>query len=215
MTTVPELLRLVPGLQVAEINANKWAISSRGFNGLFSNKLLVLVDGRSIYDPLNSGQFLETEDLILEDIDRIEVLRGPAGAIWGADAVNGVVNIITKPASDTQDASVRLSAGTLERVQGEVQSDSATRRAAADIRRLRFAGRQPARPLDTFVGDRYRPAGAVILRQPSPVRCGHGAVTAEDQRSGRAVPDQALVSTRCRGRCGIPRSLRVQLTFRH
>jgi iron complex outermembrane receptor protein len=121
MTTVPELLRLVPGLQVAQINANKWAISSRGFNGLFSNKLLVLVDGRSIYDPLNSGQFLETEDLILEDIDRIEVIRGPAGAVWGADAVNGVINIITKPAGDTQGGSVRMSAGTLERVEGSVR----------------------------------------------------------------------------------------------
>jgi iron complex outermembrane receptor protein len=121
MTTVPELLRLVPGLQVAQINSNKWAVSSRGFNGLFSNKLLVLVDGRSIYDPLNSGQFLETEDLILEDIDRIEVVRGPGGAIWGANAVNGVINIITKQTGDTQGASVRMSAGTLERVQGSVR----------------------------------------------------------------------------------------------
>jgi iron complex outermembrane recepter protein len=121
MTTVPELLRLVPGLDVAQINGNKWAVSSRGFNGLFSNKLLVLVDGRSIYDPLNSGQFLETEDLVLEDIDRIEVIRGPAGAVWGADAVNGVVNIITKQAGDTQGASVRMSAGTLERTEGSVR----------------------------------------------------------------------------------------------
>jgi iron complex outermembrane receptor protein len=121
MTTVPELLRLVPGLQVAQINANKWAVSARGFNDLFSNKLLVLVDGRSIYDPLNSGQFLETEDLVLEDIDRIEVVRGPGGAIWGANAVNGVINIITKSAVDTQGASVRMSAGTFERVQGSAR----------------------------------------------------------------------------------------------
>jgi iron complex outermembrane receptor protein len=121
MTTVPELLRLVPGLQVAQINANVWAVSSRGFNGLFSNKLLVLVDGRSIYDQLNSGQSLETEDLILEDIDRIEVVRGPGGAIWGADAVNGVINILTKQAGETQGVSVRMSAGTLERAQGSVR----------------------------------------------------------------------------------------------
>jgi iron complex outermembrane receptor protein len=121
MTTVPELLRLVPGLDVAQINANKWAVSARGFNGLFSNKLLVLVDGRSIYDPLNSGQFLETEDLVLEDIDRIEVIRGPGGAIWGANAVNGVVNIFTKSTTETQGASVRMSAGTFERFQGSVR----------------------------------------------------------------------------------------------
>jgi iron complex outermembrane receptor protein len=121
MTTVPELLRLVPGLDVAQINANKWAVSARGFNGLFSNKLLVLVDGRSIYDPLNSGQFLETEDLVLEDIDRIEVVRGPGGAVWGANAVNGVVNILTKSTADTQGASVRLSAGTFERFQGSAR----------------------------------------------------------------------------------------------
>jgi iron complex outermembrane receptor protein len=121
MTTVPELLRLVPGLEVAQINANVWAVSARGFNGLLSNKLLVLVDGRSIYDQLNSGQSLETEGLILEDIDRIEVVRGPGGAIWGADAVNGVINIITKQAGDTQGASVRMSAGTLERAEGSVR----------------------------------------------------------------------------------------------
>jgi iron complex outermembrane recepter protein len=121
MTTVPELLRLVPGLQVAQINSNKWAISARGFNGLFSNKLLVLVDGRSIYDPLNSGQFLESEDLVLEDIDRIEVVRGPAGAVWGANAANGVINILTKAAGDTAGASVRMSAGTFERVQGSAR----------------------------------------------------------------------------------------------
>jgi iron complex outermembrane recepter protein len=153
MTTVPELLRFVPGLQVAQINANKWAVSSRGFNGLFSNKLLVLVDGRSIYDPLNSGQFLETEDLVLEDIDRIEVVRGPGGAIWGANAVNGVINIMTKQAGDTQGASVRMSAGTLERVQGSVRYGGSI---GSVLYRV-FT--QWSDHGDTFLADRQTPAG--------------------------------------------------------
>lgn len=102
VTSVPEALRLAPGVQVARIDANKWAISIRGFNGRFANKLLVLVDGRSIYTPTFSGVYWEIQDLLLEDIERIEVIRGPGASLWGANAVNGVINIITKPAKDTQ-----------------------------------------------------------------------------------------------------------------
>lgn len=102
MTSVPEILRLVPGLSVAQVDGNMWAISSRGFNGQFANKLLVLIDGRSVYTPLYSGVYWEVQDLMLEDIDRIEVIRGPGAALWGANAVNGVINIITKRAQDTQ-----------------------------------------------------------------------------------------------------------------
>jgi len=101
-TSIPEALRMVPGLQVAKIDANKWAITARGFNGRFANKLLVLVDGRSVYTPLYSGVFWENIDTVLEDIDRIEVIRGPGASLWGANAVNGVINIITKPAAETQ-----------------------------------------------------------------------------------------------------------------
>jgi len=115
MTTVPALLRLVPGVQVAQINSNKWAVSVRGFNGVYSNKLLVLVDGRSVYNPLFAGVIWDTEDLMLEDVDRIEVIRGPGAAVWGANAVNGVINIITKPSSDTGGLLVRAGAGTYER----------------------------------------------------------------------------------------------------
>jgi iron complex outermembrane receptor protein len=100
-TSIAEALRMVPGVHVGRIDANKWAISIRGLNGRFSNKLLVLMDGRTVYAPIYSGVFWETLDVILEDVERIEVIRGPGAAIWGANAVNGVINIITKSAYDT------------------------------------------------------------------------------------------------------------------
>lgn len=100
-TTIPDLLRMVPGVQVARIDANKWAVSIRGSNGRFDSKLQVLKDGRSLYTPLFSGVFWETQDTPFEDIERIEVIRGPGAAMWGANAVNGVINIITKSAEDT------------------------------------------------------------------------------------------------------------------
>ena len=93
LTSIPEILRLAPGVQVAQINANKWAVSVRRFNSLYSNKLLVLVDGRSIYNPAFSTVLWDTEDFLIEDIDRIEVIRGPGGALSGANAVNGIINI--------------------------------------------------------------------------------------------------------------------------
>jgi iron complex outermembrane recepter protein len=119
--SLPELFRLVPGMQVAQVNANKWAVSARGFNDLFSNKLLVLIDGRSIYTHSFSGVLWDGEDLLLQDIDRIEVIRGPGGAVWGANAVNGVINIVTKSAVDTQGTTVAASAGTFERDQASIR----------------------------------------------------------------------------------------------
>lgn len=110
MTTIPDLLRLAPGVNVAQINANKWAVTVRGFNGLYAAKLLVLVDGRSVYNRLFSGILWDGEDLMLDDIERIEVIRGPGAAIWGANAMNGVINIITRPAADTQGVLVRANA---------------------------------------------------------------------------------------------------------
>ena len=115
MTSVPDLLRLVPGVQVAQINSNKWAVSVRGFNSLYSNKLLVLIDGRTLYNPLFSGVLWDTEDLMLEDVDRIEVIRGPGAAVWGANAVNGVINILTRPAADTTGLLVHTGGGTFDR----------------------------------------------------------------------------------------------------
>ncbi len=99
-TTVPDLLRMAPGVHVAQIDANRWAISARGFNDEYSNKLLVMIDGRSIYTPLFSGVIWNEQELMIEDIDRVGVVRGPGGAMWGANAVNGVIHIITKVAKD-------------------------------------------------------------------------------------------------------------------
>ncbi len=121
ITTLPELFRLVPGMEVAQINSNDWAISVRGFNGLWANQLLVLIDGRSVYTRSFSGVFWSAQDLLLEDIDRIEVVRGPGGSIWGANAVNGVVNIVTKTAADTKGALVRLGDGSYEGTQTAVR----------------------------------------------------------------------------------------------
>jgi iron complex outermembrane receptor protein len=114
-TSIPESLRLAPGVEVARIANNKWAVSARGFNGRFANKLLVLVDGRSIYSPLFSGVLWEMEDTLLEDIDRIEVIRGPGAALWGANAVNGVINIITRKAGATRGTLAVAGAGTEDR----------------------------------------------------------------------------------------------------
>ncbi len=101
-TSIPEALRMVPGVNVAQINPGNWAISARGFNSRFANKLLVMIDGRSVYTPLFSGVYWDVQDTLLEDIARIEVIRGPGASLWGANAVNGVINIITKDAFDTQ-----------------------------------------------------------------------------------------------------------------
>ncbi len=101
---VPEAIRYVPGLNVAQQTASAWAVSSRGFASANSPDLLVLSDGRSIYTPLFSGVFWDVQDYVMQDIDRIEVVRGPGAALWGSNAVNGVINIITKSAEDTQGA---------------------------------------------------------------------------------------------------------------
>ncbi|MBI2943823.1 MAG: TonB-dependent receptor [Candidatus Wallbacteria bacterium] len=120
-TNLPDVLRLVPGVQVARIDSNKWAITARGFNGRFANKLLVLVDGRSVYTPLFSGVYWDVQDVPLEDIDRIEVVRGPGGTLYGANAVNGVINVITKHTRETQGGLATVQLGTEERHQGMIR----------------------------------------------------------------------------------------------
>jgi iron complex outermembrane recepter protein len=120
-TNIPDLLRMVPGMDVGQIDSNVWAISARGFNGRFANKLLVLLDGRSVYAPSFGGVFWDTLDLPLEDIERIEVIRGPGGSIWGTNAVNGVINIITKKASETKGALVTAGGGNIDQGFGTVQ----------------------------------------------------------------------------------------------
>src|SRR5438093_5205734 len=118
MRTLPELFRLVPGVQVAQINSNKWAVAVRGFNNLFADKVLVLIDGRTVYDRLNSGVFWESLDVPLDQSERIEVVRGEGGAVWGANAVNGVINIVTKSAADTPGGAVSVGVGTLDGAHG-------------------------------------------------------------------------------------------------
>ena len=121
VTTLPEALRLAPGVQVSRINSTKWAVSIRGFTGLWANKLLVLIDGRTVYHPLYSGTMWDAHDLLLEDIDRIEIIRGPGGAVWGANAVNGVINVVTKNASATTGGLATVGTGTLDNGNGAIR----------------------------------------------------------------------------------------------
>ncbi len=115
VTNIPDALRLVPGLHVGRIDSNKWAVTSRGLNGRFNNKLLVLVDGRNVYTTSFAGVYWEVQDPLLEDIDRIEIIRGPGSTLWGANAVSGVINIITKHAADTQGGLAVAGGGDLEK----------------------------------------------------------------------------------------------------
>jgi iron complex outermembrane receptor protein len=113
--TLPDLLRTVPGLQVASISSSTWAISARGLNGRFANKLQVLIDGRSVYSPLFAGVYWDAQETALEDIERIEVVRGPGGTLWGANAFHGVINIITRSAASSQGTQLSLTTGDEQR----------------------------------------------------------------------------------------------------
>lgn len=119
--TLPEALRLAANLQVAQANSSQWAISARGFNNVLANKLLVLVDGRTVYTPLYAGVFWDVQNLVLEDIDRIEVISGPGGTLWGANAVNGVINIITKSTKVTKGLFAEAATGTAFPVLGSLR----------------------------------------------------------------------------------------------
>lgn len=110
---IPDALRLVPGVEVAQIDASRWSVGIRGFGSRLSRSVLVMIDGRTVYTTLLAGTYWEVQDMVLADIDRIEVIRGPGGTIWGPNAVNGVINIITKKASDTQGALAELGGGSL------------------------------------------------------------------------------------------------------
>lgn len=114
--TIADVLRVVPGIEVGQLDSNKWAITSRGFGGQYASKLLVLIDGRSVYTPLFSGVYWDVQDLFMEDIKRIEVIRGPGATLWGTNAVNGVINVITEESGNTQ--GVRIKAGTGSKEKG-------------------------------------------------------------------------------------------------
>jgi iron complex outermembrane receptor protein len=113
-TSLPELLRLAPGVQVTRIDAGRWAIGMRGFADRLARSMLVLIDGRAVYSPLFAGTYWEVQDVLLEDIERIEVIRGPGGTLWGANAVNGIISIITKHTRDTQGLFASAGAGSKE-----------------------------------------------------------------------------------------------------
>ncbi|HTV07846.1 MAG TPA: TonB-dependent receptor [Candidatus Aquilonibacter sp.] len=152
-TSIPELLRLVPGVDVAREQSDQWAVGVRGFNSQFSKGLLVLIDGRSVYTPLFEGVYWDVQDLVLDDIDRIEVIRGPGGTIWGANAVNGVINIITKKAHDTQGGLIQATGGgPVNRFDGEVRWGAS---AGSNLQYRIFAKGFNRGPEDNPGGDPY------------------------------------------------------------
>jgi len=132
-TTLPDVLRLAPGVEIAQVDSDHWSIAIRGFGAVLASKLLVLIDGRSVYTPLFAGVYWEAQDTPLEDIDRIEVIRGPGGTIWGANAVNGIINIITKSAKDTHGSMVSMSGGNVD------QGTATYRHGGGDGRGLDYA----------------------------------------------------------------------------
>jgi len=140
-TSLPEALRHVPGLHVARLSSGGYAISARGFASEFANKMLVLIDGRSVYFPLFAGVYWQNQQVLLEDVERIEVILGPGGAMWGANAVNGVINVITKSAADTQGTYASTLLGVHERAGAELRSGVALGRDA----HLRVWGRHAQR----------------------------------------------------------------------
>jgi iron complex outermembrane receptor protein len=142
-TTLPDLLRLVPGVQVGQTNSSTWSVSVRGFAGRFSAKLLVLIDGRSVYSPLFSGVYWEVQDLPLDEIERIEVIRGPGATLWGANAVNGVINIITRRTVDSQGGFVQVGTGKADRALASARYGAGLGPDAHFRTWARYSGRNP------------------------------------------------------------------------
>ena len=162
-TTLTEALRLAPNLQVARIDTVQYAISGRGFNNAIGNKLLVLVDGRTVYTPLYSGVFWDQQDVMLEDVDRIEIITGPGATLWGANAVNGVINVITRSASDTTGSLVVAGAGGNERSGAARFGTELGSRRHALLRQVRASGTTrpvPPAPRPSMTGNAHRSASA-------------------------------------------------------
>jgi iron complex outermembrane receptor protein len=183
--SIPEALRLAPGVEVARIANNRWAVSIRGFNGRFAQKLLVLKDGRSIYSPLFSGVMWEAEDTIMSEIERIEVVRGASAAMWGSNAVNGVINIITRSAANTLGTEVVASSatdepGALTLRHGFAVGDGAVRLAAK-----RF-NLEPAKTSSGADNNDSWHAGRVDLRGDWPTAEGGRWILAADAHQTRA-----------------------------
>jgi len=181
-TTIPDALRLVPGVQVAQVGAGSWAVSARGFNAATANKLLVMIDGRSIYSPFFSGTVWDRHDLVLDNVERIEVVRGPGGAVWGANAVNGVINIITRDSAATDGSYARLTSGTGENAIAELRHGGAigrgTARVSAKARRRRGGDAVDGRPLD----DTWT-MGSLSFRADTPLAGGELTLSGGARRS--------------------------------
>jgi iron complex outermembrane receptor protein len=150
ITNIPDALRLVPGFDVARIDAHHWAVSSRGFNQQFANLLLVLVDGRSVYTPTFGGVLWNMQDFVLADLERIEVIRGPGAALWGANAVNGVVNINTRRAGETQGAVVSATVGSEDRPSIEARYGGTAGESLSYRVYAKYFDRDGLRPTDSF-----------------------------------------------------------------
>jgi iron complex outermembrane receptor protein len=177
-TNIPGVLRMVPGLDVAQINANTWAISARGLNEQFSDKLLVMIDGRSVYTPTFGGVYWDALDVPLEDIERIEVVRGPGGTVWGANAVNGVINVITRTASETRGGLVVAGAGNLSEEFATVQYGGGLGKKTDYCAYAKYMNE------DHFPGRVFietGPAGGIAQRHPAKSR---RARTCRNQRTG-------------------------------
>ncbi len=155
-TNIPEALRLAPGVEVARITNDEYAIGIRGFNSRLSRYVLVLIDGRTVYTPLTAGTYWETQDTFIQDVDRIEVIRGPGGTIWGPNAVNGVINIITKNAKDTQGVLGSAAGGNGEQVFGGVRYGSSNRGGFAYRAYVKGFGWAPQYHADGDNYDRWR-----------------------------------------------------------
>ena len=161
LRTLPEILRLAPGVQVARAGSNKWAVSVRGFNDVYSNKLLILVDGRSAYNRSFSGVFWEAQDALIDEIERIEVIRGPGGALWGANAVTGILNIITRHAAESAGGAAEVSFGDFDQTRVGLRYGGAIGRVD-----YRLVGQWSA------YGDSLTPAGAPARDQWSSAAAG-------------------------------------------
>ncbi len=171
---IPDALRLVPGMTVASVNASQFSVSSRGFSNIFANKLLVLVDGRAVYSPDFGGVYWDVQQHMLEDVDRIEVIRGPGATVWGANAVNGVVNIVSRDARDTQGALVYGSAGDV------LETDSGVRYGGRIGERTYYRVHAGFRSVDDYPRPNGRPAGDGWQGQQGGMRLDHHA--SEDTR---------------------------------
>lgn len=194
-STIPDVLRLVPGLHVGQMDSNKWSVSVRGFSGRFANKLLVLVDGRSVYTALFSGVFWNLVTVPLDDIERIEIVRGPGATLWGANAVNGVINIITRSSAVTQGGQITASTGTTDlgqtsvRYGGTIGTNATYRVDGGGMYRDGSFGLVSAGDTDTW---RYARGGMRLDWTPSPQ---HEVMVQTGITSSRAREVWTLAST--------------------